>query len=60
MSKNRRAPSQKERDEKVRLDLPLTFEEAARVLVAVNPTLLSEPEKESDTSAEDTTHDRRN
>ncbi len=34
---SRRAPSEKERDERVALDLPLTFEEAARVFVAVKP-----------------------
>lgn len=42
-----RRPTEGERDERVTLDVPLTFEEAARVLVAVNPDDLPDDEREA-------------
>lgn len=41
-------PTEAERDERIRLDLPLSFEEAARVLVAVKPGDLPDDESEAD------------
>lgn len=48
MSNSRHAPSEEERDEKVGLDLPLTFEETAQVLVAVKPDDLPAEERKAE------------
>lgn len=44
----RRQPTDAERDEKVTLDVPLTFEEAARVLVALTPADLPPADEEAE------------
>ena len=45
---SRHNPTEAERDERFALDLPLTSEEAARVLLAVRPEDLPEHESEAD------------